>query len=502
MTASDATYAAVLSRNAAAFRERPALLDGSACVTHGDLEQRAARLARALAGLGVGAGDRIVVLSESRRETIELLGAAACLGACVVMLNVRWSDCEIARVIQDADPRIVFADAPLEHLLALVPPHVRCHAFGARAGRLSGWDELNLSGEAAASVSDGGLALLGIPTAAVEGRPRIALLSQSALVHQAELVSSAWALDAEDRYLCVLPLYHTAALVLALTAQIRGGATVIQASFDPPAAAASIERDRITVLGSFAPMLSSILDAADAQALGLRSLRVVIGLEPPEALQRLRDRCPQAAFWGTYGQTETTGFATMAPASDRPGAAGRPLPGVRLSIESPDGTWARPGESGEIVLQGPCIFSGYWRRPDETAHAGRGGWHHTGDLGRLDQDGFLWYVGRTADKELIKSGGENVYPAEVEAVLIAHPDVEDAVVFGVTDARWGEAVRAVCVLKTNRKVIGRELIDFVGNRIARYKRPREVVFVDAVPRLPDGRIDRAAVRARHSVEPA
>ncbi|MFT3819122.1 MAG: AMP-binding protein [Rubrivivax sp.] len=493
-----ATYAELLARNAEACGDQPALLGDSGCITHAELARRARRLAGALAALGVVRDDRIAALAANRHEIIELLGAAAYLGATLVMLNVRWTAAEIAGVVDDAAPRLLFADPELEPLLAAVPAHVDCRSFGAHAGRLAAWDELDRGHEISAPAAGAQAPLLGIPTAAVDGRPRIALLSHAALLHQARLLTDAWSLSATDRYLCMLPLFHAAAMVLTLTAQANGGATVIQARFDPPAAAAAIATHDVSFFASFSPMLAGILDAADAAKSGLPSLRAITGLEPPDAVQRLHERCPQAAFWSLYGQTETSGFATLAPMSARPGSAGKPLPGVELRIEREDGGWALPGEPGEIVLRSACIFNGYWQRPAETAHARRGGWHHTGDRGRLDADGFLWYLGRTADKELIKSGGENVYPAEVEAALAAHPAVAQAVVLGVPDERWGEAVRAVCVLNAGHALTPEALIDFVAERIARFKRPREVLFVPALPCLADGRVDRAAVRASHA----
>jgi len=155
------------------------------------------------------------------------------------------------------------------------------------------------------------------------------------------------------------------------------------------------------------------------------------------------------------------------------------------------------GEIGEIVVRGPGVFEQYWNLPDDTAATFRNGWHHTGDLGAFDADGYLWYKGRSAAKELIKPGGENVYPAEVEAALKAHPAVAEAVVFGVPDQEWGEAVKAVCVLRPGSVATIQEIIDFVAGRIARYKRPKHLVIVADLPRRNDGAIDRAGTKETH-----
>jgi len=155
------------------------------------------------------------------------------------------------------------------------------------------------------------------------------------------------------------------------------------------------------------------------------------------------------------------------------------------------------GATGEIVVRGPMVFAGYWGLEDDNAFTFRGGWHHTGDMGRFDDEGFLWYAGRSPAKELIKPGGENVYPAEVERALREHPEVREAVVFGVSDAQWGEAVKAVCVRTPGSQLVAESLIEFVGQRIARYKKPKHVVFVEALPVSAAGAPDRAAVKAAH-----
>jgi long-chain acyl-CoA synthetase len=157
----------------------------------------------------------------------------------------------------------------------------------------------------------------------------------------------------------------------------------------------------------------------------------------------------------------------------------------------------KPGEKGEILVRGPLVFQGYWGQDELTKRTFRDGWHHTGDVARLDNEGYLWYVGRKAEKELIKSGGENVYPAEVEKVILEHPGINEVAVIGVRDPKFGEGIKAVCVLKPNVTLSEQELIDFVAARIARYKKPRHVSFVDSLPKKEDGLIDREKVKVIH-----
>jgi acyl-CoA synthetase (AMP-forming)/AMP-acid ligase II len=282
-----------------------------------------------------------------------------------------------------------------------------------------------------------------------------------------------------------------------LAVQHAGGATRVLARFEPDALAVDVDRHRGSVLGSFPPMLGQLLDAAGRTGSTLASLRVVTGIEVPDTIARFQAACPGAAFWVGYGQTETSGMVSLAPFSDRPGSAGRPLPLCAVAVVDDEDRPVPTGEPGEIVVRGPVVFGGYWNLAVDNAATFRAGWHHTGDLGRLDADGFLWYQGRSPAKELIKPGGENVYPAEVERTLREHPAIAEAVVFGVPDAQWGEAVEAVCLRRPGAQPDATEVIEFVGARIARYKRPRRVHFVDALPRAANGAVDRAAVKKAH-----
>ena len=193
-------------------------------------------------------------------------------------------------------------------------------------------------------------------------------------------------------------------------------------------------------------------------------------------------------------------MATFGAYNDKPGSAGKMLP---LTIVRLVDDYDRPvevGEVGEITVKGPMVFKGYWNLPEDNAYTFREGYHHTGDLGRFDEDGFLWYAGRKAEKELIKPGGENVYPAEVEKAILEHPAIEKTVVFGVPDPKWKEGIKAVCVLKGGESLEPKELIDFVGNRIARFKKPQYVEFITELPTTEDGSPDRAKIKELYGGE--
>ena len=240
--------------------------------------------------------------------------------------------------------------------------------------------------------------------------------------------------------------------------------------------------------------MERVLDSAKETGSVLKGLQVVYGLEGPQNIKRLQEET-NAVFWTGFGQAETTSFVTASPAFERQGTSGQATLINSVAITNELDEQVQTGEEGEIVVRGENIFLKYWDMPEATAYAQRNSWHHTGDIGRLDDEGYLWYIKRKAEKELIKTGGENVYPGEVESVLLKHVEIDDCCVIGVLDMTWGEAVKAVCVLKEGSKLSEQEVRDYVGEQIAGLKKPRKVVFVEELPREKDG-VNREAVKAK------
>jgi acyl-CoA synthetase (AMP-forming)/AMP-acid ligase II len=285
---------------------------------------------------------------------------------------------------------------------------------------------------------------------------------------------------------------------MAVNAFHAGALNVNMSKFDAETAVDLIQSKKVSVLFDFSPILGSILDAQEKRGADISSLQSVMGLDAPDTIERYQ-KATGGCFYSMYGQTETSCLTSMGRYDDRPGSAGRPIPLGLVELVD-DADHAVPtGQVGEITLKGPMVFKGYWHLDADNAHTFRNGRHHTGDLGRFDEDGFLWYAGRKPEKELIKPGGENVYPAEVEKVILENPAVTKTMVFGVPDPKWKEGIKAVCVLKAGRHLTDKELIEFVGGRIARYKKPQYVQFVDALPEK-NGSIDRQAVKALYGGE--
>jgi long-chain acyl-CoA synthetase len=372
----------------------------------------------------------------------------------------------------------------------LKPPGGGCEDFDALLRSEAGVQPADVSD------ADG---LVIIHTAAVAGRPRGALLSHRNFISANAHLNLLMHLSPADVHLNLLPLFHVGGLFMATMSFHAGALNVNMSKFDAVQAVELIAEKKVTVLFDFSPILGSILEQQAQSGKGIGSLRHVIGLEAPDTIEKYQQQTG-GTFYCMYGQTETSAIATFGRYNDRPGSAGQTIPLADVKLVDDSGRAVPVGAVGEIAVKGPMVFNGYWRLPEDTAHALRGGWHHTGDLGRFDEDGFLFYAGRKPEKELIKPGGENVYPAEVEKAILEHPAVAMTVVFGVPDPKWKEGIKAVCQLKPGQKLAARDLAKFVGERIASYKKPQYVEFVAKMPLLANGSPDRAQVKEKYGGE--
>jgi len=497
----DFTIYHLIKRNAKFYSDRTALISGDVKITNQQFLDIVDRLAAGLQQAGIEKGDRLGVLAQNCLEFVYLYGAAAKIGAIMLPVNWRLQPEEVAYIVSDATPKLLVAGAEFQGLAASLLAKFdfvkKAYALGPGAGEFLPFQDLmETSGDAAeVEVSDRDDYLI-IHTAAVAGKPRGGVLTQQNLIAANIQSMVVWDLSPEDCHLGILPLFHIAGLVACLNLIHAGGSNVILSKFDPDMALKHIQEDRVSMIPEFPPILSTLLERNQGLKYDLSSLRIVGGLDTPETIQQYEAQTG-GTFWTGFGQTETTGIITYGAYRQKPGAAG--IPGVLTELEIMDGSGniVKTGETGEIVVRGPLVFRGYWNLAQETEYTLRNGWHHTGDMGRLDEDGYLFYAGRMPEKELIKSGGENVYPSEVEKVILEHPRVKEACVIGVADAQWGEAVKAVCVLRKDASLAEAELAEFVASKIARYKKPRYVTYVSELPKTADGSIDRAKVKTEH-----
>lgn len=491
----------LIERNAICFRKRPAWfeVDDQHTITFAEYKNRVDRLACGLQAAGIKKGDRIGAFGKNSLEFFCLYGAAGALGAIVLPINWRLSLEEALFNLNDCEPEMLFADPEYQEMIGTSKeklPSVK-HYYSMKSPGVDfvGFDSLleNDGNFQAADVSaDDGLVI--IHTAAVAGRPRGALLSHENLICANTHIGLQLNLSAEDVHLNILPLFHVGGLFMATGSFHAGVLNVNMSKFDAALAVSLIEEKKVSVMFDFAPILGAILEAHKKSGKSIRTLQHVAGLESPAVIEEYQ-KLTGGTFICMYGQTETSAVATMGCYSDRPGSAGQTVQLSKVRIVDDNDQALPVGEIGEIAVKGPMVFKGYWNLAEDTAFTFRGGWQHTGDLGRFDEDGFLWYEGRKADKELIKPGGENVYPAEVEKAILEHPGVEKTVVFGVPDPKWKEGIKAVCQLKPGQTLEGQALTKFVGGRIASFKKPQYVEFVTELPQLEDGSVDRAKVKA-------
>lgn len=481
-----------------AYPERTALVDrpGGARLSYTALDREIDRWAAVLRELGITRGDLVAVLAGNRREVVEVFFACGRVGATLLPLNWRLSADELTTVLDDALPSLLLAEARFGEVADRV--------VEAASAELPGWIDLDsvpallaVPGEAPAdapvSPEDPALVLY---TSGSTGKPKGAVLPHRQLLWNAIATCTGWELGPDDVTPVSTPLFHTGGWnVFALPLWHRGGTVVLFDGFDADGFLAGLEEEGCTVALTI-PTQLVMLAGSPRWGRPLPRLRFFIsgGAPCPPSLAE-RVRAAGYRFREGYGLTECgpNCFAlSTEEAERRPGSVGRPVPFLEMRLKTADGREAAPGEPGELLLRGPQMFAGYLRAPERTAEAlTPDGWLRTGDLARRDADGVYSICGRR--KEMYISGGENVFPGEVETVLSECPGVAEVVVVGVPDERWGEVGRAFVVPHAGAALAEGEVIAHARARLAGYKVPRSVVFLEGIPRLGSGKPDRRAL---------
>jgi long-chain acyl-CoA synthetase len=497
----DFSFYDLINRNAVAFGDRICWqeIDDGRQVSFAGYKNQVDLLAVGLSRVGIEKGDRIGVVGKNSFEFFLVYGAAAALGAIVLPVNWRLSADEMAFNLNDCQAKIAFVDGEfqpgLEARHDALPTVAATYNLKADfGGALSFASLLAAPGRltpAEVASTDG---FVIIHTAAVAGRPRGALLSHGNILLADMHFNYYLGITAGDVHLNLLPLFHVAGLFMATSSFHAGAVNVNISKFEAKAAARLVKEKKVSLFFDFPPILDSLLKAATEESIDIRSLRAVVGLGTPVTIEQFQSMTG-GWYYAMYGQTETSCLTTMGRYSDRPGSAGKIVLLADVQLVDDRDHPVPLGTVGEITVKGPTVFQGYWGLPEDNDYTFRKGWHHTGDLGRFDSDGFLFYAGRKAEKELIKPGGENVYPAEVEKVILQHPAVAQTVVIGVPDPKWKEGIKAVCRLHEGKSVTAAELIRFVGERIASFKKPQYVQFVSELPQNSDGSLNRVAVKS-------
>ncbi|MEU0570498.1 AMP-binding protein [Nonomuraea sp. NPDC005983] len=470
----------VLAEHARSRPQVTAVVDGDLRLTYPELDARVTRLAGALAARGVTAGERVLWLGQNAHAVLELLLACSRLGAVCCPANWRQSADELRFVLDDLEPRVVVWE-PSDAVSAL-------HAEG-RPGSNGGWVQAGGAYEAMLAEAserefpqvDDREPVLALYTAAFDGRPRAALLSSAALVSHSAALLVVRQMEPGFTFLNNGPLFHVGTMMFCLATLQIGGTNVFTPAFDAEEVCRLIDAERVTQAFLFGQMIDAVVAANAGRKYDLSSLRFVSHSAEWDEMITVDGSPWCRSKMGGYGQTEVGGMLTfLGLAPGAAGFAGRPSPLVQVRILGPDGVELPPGEVGEICARGKSLFSGYFARPDLNAAKSRYGWHHTGDLGRREPDGTITFIGPVL--RMIKSGVENIYPAEVERALKSHPAVADAAVIGVPDATWHQAVKAVVALRPDASATSEELVEHVRGLLASYKKPRHVDFVDAIPK--------------------
>lgn len=493
----------MIVRNAGLSPDQEAIVYNDRRTTFEAYKRACDQYAAGLMKEGLEKGDRIAIIAGNCDDFLVLCGAAAKIGAIVVPVNWRLGEEEITYILNDTNPKMLVSGKDYRKLALKVSPSVgsikKCYSFDLdeKEGACLPFTSLCREDDHPMLPVSGDHPFMIIHTAAVGGKPKGCLLTQANLLAVGLQIGHLLALGSRDCHVCILPLFHIGGMGMTLAAMQQGGKAVMVERFEPPAVLNLIEKEQGSFLVTFPPMLASLLDAQEKGAFNAVSLRVVCGVDSPETIERFLKTNPQSAFCSLYGQTEAMPVSG-GDFREKPGSIGKPATLTRVALFDDLDREVPTGKPGEICIRSASVFQGYWNMEGETAYTFRNGWHHTGDMGRMDKDGFLWYAGRKPEKELIKPGGENVYPAEVEKVILSHDAIAEVTVIGVPDPEWGEAVKAVCVLEEGCALTAGELSEFVASRIARYKKPKHVVFVESLPKGATGSIDREAVKKAYA----
>ncbi|MGC0327527.1 acyl-CoA synthetase (AMP-forming)/AMP-acid ligase II [Streptomyces sp. SAI-170] len=498
------------ARRAHKTPHRVAVVHDEHTSTYGELHRRVLRLAHALRALGIGHGDRVAYLGPNHPAFLETLFAAGALGAVFVPLNTRLAAPELAYNLADSGSSVL-VHAPEQAQAARAAaeearvPH-RIALDGPGEGAL-GYEEF--LGDGAGGPLDETVApedpCMIMYTSGTTGRPKGAVLSHANIIWNSVNVLVDTDLAGDEVTLVVAPLFHTAGLnMTCLPTLLKGGRVVLLGAFDAEHVLETVERRRVTYMFGVPTMYDARAAHPRWATADLSSLRTLnCGGAPVPARTIATYLARGLAFSQGYGMTEASPgvlYLDREQTSAKAGSAGVPHFFTDTRVVLPDGSEAGPGERGEILVHGPHVMTGYWGRPEDTEAAFTDGWLRTGDIARTDADGYAYLVDRA--KDMFVSGGENVYPAEVEDALLTHGAVAECAVIGVPDPVWGEVGRAVVVLRPDARADEEDILGHLRGRLAKYKIPRSLVVAQSLPRTASGKIIKPAVRDTYGTGPA
>ncbi|HZV51862.1 MAG TPA: long-chain fatty acid--CoA ligase [Candidatus Dormibacteraeota bacterium] len=504
-------FSAILERNRERWPDREVIAYGDRRIDNRTLFERVNALARGMRELGIGRGAVVALLLYNCPEFLEVTFAVNKLGAVWLPLNYRLAAAEWRYILGHAGAEAIVTEpefAPSIDAIAEELPALR-HRVLVGAGADRPWIAFETLVEpyrgervADAEVEEHDLQRL-MYTSGTTARPKGVMITYGNLLWKNVGHILEFGITSSDRTLVAGPLYHVGGMDLPASAVLyAGGSLVLLRKFEAREALAAIQAEGITNLWLAPAMVNMVLQLPDLEAYDTRSVRFIInGGEkmPVPLIQRVLRAFPNAWFSDAYGLTETVSgdtFMDREHVISKIGSVGKPVVHLAVRVVDEEGQEVLPNQLGEVVLRGPKVFKGYWRDPEATAAAIRDGWFHTGDIGRIDEDGYLYIEDRK--KDLIISGGENIASSEVERALYEHPAVVEAAVIGIPDPRWGEVPKAFVVLRSGAEITTQDLIEHCRQRLARFKVPKQVEFIDALPRNPSGKVLKRELRERTS----
>jgi long-chain acyl-CoA synthetase len=486
---SDVNLAGIMTASARRRPDHVAVKLDDTEVTYGLLDEGSARVAGLLRERGVGPGDRVAVMLPNVPYFPVVYFGIVRAGAVVVPVNVLLKGREVAYYLSDSDTKLLFAWHGFAEEAAKGAEQAGVQVVSVAPGEFEG---LLAGAEPVRDLAevDGGDTAVILYTSGTTGQPKGAELTHDNLRRNAEVSAGLFGATEDDVFFGGLPLFHTFGQTCCMNVSAYLGATVtLLPRFDPGKALEIVQRDRVTVFEGVPTMHGALLHHEGREGFDTSSLRVVISggaSLPGEVLKGVEEAFDVVLLEG-YGLSETSPVASFNKEEGRKvGSIGTPVEGVQMRIVGEDGEELPPGEVGEIAIKGHNVMKGYLGRPDATADAIRDGWFHTGDMAKVDEDGYFFIVDRK--KDMIIRGGYNVYPREVEEVLYAHPAVREAAVIGVPDDEWGEEIGAAVVLKEGEDVDAETLRTYVKEQVASFKYPRRLWFVDDLPKGPTGKL--------------
>lgn len=488
-----------MSRRSQVHPEKEAIVFGELRLTYGAFNDRVNRLIHAFRKMGLRKGDRLALYSLNSNAFLETAFACARLGVILVPINFRLAPLEIEFLLKDSGSRSLLSDTNLFGVIEEVVENADLKdriivGESVPAGTLP-YEEL-LEGEVASAPSidefvgdEDPFSLM--YTSGTTGKPKGAILTHNNLFWNALNCLHGFQLDSLTRFLISVPLFHAGGLNGgAIPTLYAGGTLVLEPFFNPETTLDQVQKEKITFLGGVPLMFQMMLDLPAFDRVDMSSVKTVMAGAMPVPVPLIKAFQEKGlSFQQSYGLTEATSSVCYLRHEDalrKTGSAGKPFLHVDVRIVKEDGGEIEPGQTGEILVQGGNVMKGYWNRPEETSASLLEGWLHTGDMATVDEEGFIFI--RDRKKDLIISGGENIYPAEVEAALLEHPLVAEAGVIGVPDSKWGETVRAVIVPKEGKEPTLEDITGFCDTRLAKYKHPKSVVLAGELPKNVLGKI--------------